>query len=105
MGYQEWQVTASHGSKGPDTLVGSPGCSPATHRTYRRVAMLAHIHLGKGAGVAHTHHLHGEVAEEVNDVQGLGPQADDEDQGGNDGTQELLQDEDLSTEMLGSAQA
>lgn len=86
-------------------LVGSPGCSSATHRTYRWVAMLAHVHLGKGAGVTHTHHLHGEVAEEVNNVQGLGPQADNEDQGRDDGTQELLQDEDLSTEMTGSAQA
>lgn len=86
-------------------LVGSPGCSPVTHGTYRWVAMLAHVHLGKGAGVAHTHHLHSEVAEEVNDVQGLGPQADDEDQGRDDGTQELLQDEDLSTETTGSAQA
>lgn len=86
-------------------LVGSPGSSPTTHGTYRRVAMLAHVHLGKGAGVAHTHHLHRKVAEEVNDVQGLGPQADDEDQGSNDGTQELLQDEDLSTDMMVSAQA
>lgn len=50
------------------------------------MAVLAHIHLGKGAGVTHAHHLHGEVTEEVNNVQGLGPQADDEDQGGNDGT-------------------
>lgn len=105
MGCHEQQVTASPASKGPDTLVESPGCSPATHGTYRWVAMLAHVHLGKGAGVTHAHHLHGEVAEEVNDVQGLGTQADDEDQGGNDGTQELLQDEDLSTEMMGSVQA
>lgn len=84
---------------------GNPGCSPATQGTYRRVAMLAHVHLGKGAGVTHTHHLHGEVAEEVNNVQGLGPQADNEDQGCNDGTQELLQDEDLSAEMMGSVKA
>lgn len=68
------------------------------------MAVLAHVHLGKGAGVTHTHHLHGEVTEEVNNVQGLGPQADDENQGGNDGTQELFQDEDLSTEMMGSEQ-
>lgn len=105
MGCHDQRVTASPASKGPDTLVGSPGYSLTTHRTYRWVAMLAHIHLGKGAGVAHTHHLHSEVAEEVNDVQGLWTQADDEDEGGNDGTQELLQDEDLSTEMIGSVQA
>lgn len=80
-----------------------PHCPPAARGTYRRVAMLAHVHLGEGAGVSHTHHLHGEVAEEVDDVQGLGPQADDEDQGGNDGAQELLQDEDLSTKTTGSA--
>lgn len=58
----------SHGSEGPDVLVGSPGCSSTTQGTYCWVAVLAHIHLGKGAGVTHTHYLHGEVAEEVNDV-------------------------------------
>lgn len=79
------------------------GAHAAPCGTYRRVAVLAHVHLGEGAGVAHTHHLHREVAEEVDDVQGLGPQADDEDQGCNDGAQELLQDEDLSTKTAGSA--
>ena len=93
---------ASHGSEGPGMPVRSPGCSPTTHGTYRWVAMLAHIHLGEGAGVAHTHHLHSEVAEEVNDVQGAGGQGEDEDEGGEDGAQQLLQDEDLSTEMMGS---
>lgn len=66
--------------------------------------MLAHIHLGKGAGVTHPHHLHSEVTEKVNDIQRFGPQADDEDQGGNDGTQKLLQDEDLRTKTTSSAQ-
>lgn len=66
--------------------------------------MLAHVHLGKGAGVTHPYHLHGEVAEKINDVQGFGTQADDEDQGGNDGTQKLLQDENLRTKTMSSAQ-
>ena len=49
--------------------------------------MLANIHLRKGAGIANTNALHGEIAEEVYDLQGPRTQAEDEDEGGNDGAQ------------------
>lgn len=48
--------------------------------------MLADVHLGEGARVTHAHHLHGEVAEEVNDLQGLAAEAEDEDEGCDHGT-------------------
>lgn len=57
--------------------------------------MATDVHLGEGADVAHAQHLHGEVPEEVDDLQGLVPQEEDEDEGRDDGTQELFQDEDL----------
>lgn len=57
--------------------------------------MVADVELGEGADVAHPHHLHREVAEEVDDVEGAGGQGEDEDEGREDGAQQLLQDEDL----------
>lgn len=57
--------------------------------------MLAHIHLGKGASVSHTHHLHCKVAEEVDDLQSFGPQTENENQGRHNGTKQLFQNEHL----------
>lgn len=37
------------------------------------VAMAANVHLCEGADVTDAHHLHGEVAEEVDDLEGLVP--------------------------------
>ena len=63
--------------------------------SHRRVPVLPDVHLGEGAGVAHTHHLHSEVPEEVDDLQGLPAQAEDEDEGRHHGADQLLQDEHL----------
>lgn len=52
--------------------------------------MLPDVHLRKGASVSHTHDLHGEISEEVNDLQRLPPQAEDEDDGSHDWAQQLL---------------
>lgn len=62
---------------------------------YLGMPMLANIHLGKGAGISDTNDLHGEIAEEVYDLQGSWAQAEDEDEGCNNGAQQLLQDEHL----------
>jgi len=61
------------------------------------VSVATDVHLGEGADVPDADHLHGEVSEEVDDVQGLVPQQEDEDEGRHDGTQQLLQDEHLGT--------
>lgn len=49
--------------------------------------MLANIHLGKGAGISNTNNLHSEIAEEVYDFQGPRTQAEDEDEGCDNGAQ------------------
>ena len=59
------------------------------------VAVASDVHLGEGADVPDADHLHGEVPEEVDDLQGLVPQQEDEDEGRDDGAQQLLQDEHL----------
>lgn len=43
--------------------------------------MLSYVHLGKRAGVSNPNHLHGEVPEEIYDLQRLPPQTEDEDDG------------------------
>lgn len=57
--------------------------------------MSTNIHLRKGAYIADAHHLHGEVAQEVDDLQRLAPEDEDEDEGRDDGTEQLLQYKDL----------
>lgn len=65
-----------------------------TH-THLWVAVSADVHLCEGADISDAHHLHGEVAQEVDDLQGLAPEAEDEDEGRDDRTQQLLQYKDL----------
>lgn len=57
---------------------------------HRRVSMLPDVHLGKGASVSHPNNLYSEVPEEINDLQRLPPQAEDEDDGSHNWTQQLL---------------
>lgn len=57
--------------------------------------MASDVHLCKGANVSHTNHLHRKVPEEVDDLQRLVPQQEDENEGRNDRTEQLLQDEHL----------
>lgn len=47
--------------------------------------MLANIHLGKGASISNTNHFHSEVAEEVYNLQGPRAQAEDENEGCDNG--------------------
>lgn len=49
--------------------------------THRRVSMLSDVHLGKGASVSYSDHLHSEVPEEINDLQRLPPQTENQDDG------------------------
>lgn len=49
--------------------------------------MLANIHLCKGAGIANTDDLHSEITEEVYNLQGPWAQAEDEDEGCDNGAQ------------------
>lgn len=49
--------------------------------------MLANIHLSEGAGVSNTDNLHGEIAEEVYNLQGPWTQAEDEDERCDNGAQ------------------
>lgn len=57
--------------------------------------MSADVHLRKGADVADANHLHGKVAQEVDDLQRLAPEHEDEDERCHDGTEQLLQNKDL----------
>lgn len=59
------------------------------------MTMLANIHLSKGTGVSNADNLHCEVAEEVDNLQGPWAQAENENEGRDNGTQQLLQDEHL----------
>lgn len=52
--------------------------------------MLPDVHLGEGASVAHPNDLHSEIPEEINDLQRLPSQAEDEDDGSHNWTQQLL---------------
>lgn len=57
--------------------------------------MLPDVHLGKRTSVSYPDHLHCEVPEEVNDLQGLPPQTEDQDDGRHHWTYQLLQNEHL----------
>lgn len=59
--------------------------------------MSADVHLCEGAYVADAHHLHGEVAQEVDDLQRLAPEDEDENEGRDDWTEQLLQYKDLQS--------
>ena len=52
--------------------------------------MLPDVHLGKGASVSNTNHLHSEVPEEINDLQRLPSQREDQDDGSHNWTYQLL---------------
>lgn len=62
------------------------------------MTVLTDIHLSEGAGVSHTDDLHCKVAEEVYDLQGPRAEAEDENEGCDNGAQQLLQDEHLKRE-------
>lgn len=64
-------------------------------KSYRRVSVASDVHLCEGTDVADSDHFHGEVPEEVNDLQRLVSQKENEDKGSNDGAQQLLQDKHL----------
>lgn len=72
---------------------------------YLGMPVLANIHLSKGAGIPNTDNLHGEIAEEVYDLQGPWAQAEDKDEGRDDGTQQFLQDEHLEGRGLRSQES
>lgn len=57
---------------------------------HRRVSMLPDVHLGKGASVSNTDHLHSKVPEEINDLQRLPSQREDQDDGSHNWTYQLL---------------
>lgn len=57
--------------------------------------MLANIHLSKGASVSNANNFYGEIAEEIYNLQGPWAEAEDEDEGCDNGAQQLLQDEHL----------
>lgn len=57
---------------------------------HRRVSMLPDVHLGKGASVSYPNHLYSEVPEEINDLKRLPPQTEDQDDGRNNWTEQLL---------------
>lgn len=54
------------------------------------MAMLSDVHLSERAGVSHAHHLDGEISEEIDDLQRFTAQAENEDEGCDDGTEQLL---------------
>ena len=55
-----------------------------------RVAVSPHVHLGERTHVPDPGHLHREVTQEVDDLQGLVADTADEHERGEDGTEELL---------------
>lgn len=57
---------------------------------HRRVSMLPDVHLGKGASVSYPDHLHSEVPEKINDLQGLPPQTEYQDYGSHHWTEQLF---------------
>lgn len=54
------------------------------------MAVMSDIHLSERAGVSHTHHLDSEIPEEIDDLQRFTAQAENEDEGCDDGTEQLL---------------
>lgn len=57
--------------------------------------MTSDVHLCKGTDVPNSNHLHCEVPEEVNDLKRFIPQVENEDEGCDDRTEQLLQDKHL----------
>ena len=53
--------------------------------------MAARVHLGKAAHIAHAHHLHGEVAQDVDEARGPRPQPEEEKEGRGDGAEQLFE--------------
>lgn len=53
--------------------------------------MSADVHLCKRTYVSHAHNLHSEVPQKVNDLQRFASQEKDEDEGRDDGTEQLFQ--------------
>lgn len=62
--------------------------------------MPADVHLRKGAYVADAHNLDGKIAQEVDDLQRLAPEDENEDEGCDDWTEQLLQNEHLQRNYL-----
>lgn len=58
--------------------------------------MASDVHLCKGTDVSDSNHLHSKVPKEVNDLQRLVPQKEDENEGRDDGTEQLLQNKHLT---------
>lgn len=52
--------------------------------------MASDIHLRKGTDVSNSNHLHSKVPEEVNDLQRFVPQMENENEGCDDRTEQLL---------------
>lgn len=63
------------------------------------MTVLTDIHLCKRASVAHTDHIHSKVSEEIDDLQRFAAQAEDKNEGCDDGTQQLLQYKHLKHRM------
>lgn len=47
---------------------------------------MSDVHLSERAGVSYAHHLHGEIPEEIDDLQRFAAQAENEDEWRDDGT-------------------
>lgn len=60
-----------------------------------RVAMALHIHKGKGTDVANPGHIHSEVMEKINNLQGARAEPEEQKQRGEERGQQLLQEGDL----------
>ena len=58
--------------------------------THLWVSMLLDVHLSEGADVPNSRDLNGEVPEKVNDVGGLVPQVEEEDEGGDQWAEEFV---------------
>lgn len=84
----------THTKPSPLALL-QPRLRVARPHQYLWVAVVADVELSKGANVPNTHDLDGEVAEEVNDVEGSGAKSEDEEEGRHHGAQQLFQDENL----------
>ena len=54
--------------------------------------MLFDVHLCEGTNITNTHNLHGEVPEEVNDIERFVANSEAEQEGRHHGTQQLLKD-------------
>ena len=75
--------------KAVEWRLGMRPSAPA-HPTHLWVSMLLDVHLSEGADVPNPRDLDGEVAEEVDDIGGPVPQVEEEDEGGDKRTEELV---------------